>query len=266
MKSTTKLDLSIVIVSWNVRDLLHDCLQSVFRAAEGMKFEVFVVDNASHDGSPEMVARDFPDVRLIANQQNLGFGMANNQALRACSGKYVLLLNPDTVVPRQAIHKMVEFMEKHPSAGLIGPEQRDGKGRLKGNFVHIQLRELFEYLIERVVSVRRDHTRILFSRPRCVLVLNAGCWMVRRRAIFEIGMFDEDLFMYAEEPDVCHRMRLDGWQIWFVRDVEIIHYRRESIRQKGKIIELALFSQSMVIWIKKIIKSWIANSVGGPAS
>jgi GT2 family glycosyltransferase len=249
----TNLDLSIVIVSWNVRKLLEACLQSIFEATRGLRFEIIVVDNASHDGSPEIVARNFPDINLIENSTNVGFGTANNQALRLCRGEFVLLINPDTVVPKDAIFRLVKFLKEHPQAGLVGPEQRDGDGKLHlMNCVHLSPREMAEYLIERLASIPRNRTRILFSRPRQVSILNGGCWMVRNKAISEIGLFDEDLFLYGEEPDVCHRMRRVGWEIWFLRDVEIVHYRRQSINQRGFHFELWYFFRSMFIWLTKM--------------
>lgn len=247
------IDLSIVIVSWNVRKLLEACLLSIFEATRGLRIEIFVVDNASRDGSPEIIARQFPDINLIENSTNVGFGTANNQALRLCQGEFVLLINPDTVVPKDAIFGMVKFLKDHPQAGLVGPEQRDGDGKLHlMNCVHLSPREMTEYLIERLASIPRKRTHILFSRPRKVPILNGGCWMVRNKAFSEIGLFDEDLFLYGEEPDVCHRMSQAGWEIWFLRDIEIVHYRRQSINQRGFQFELLYFLRSMFIWLTKI--------------
>lgn len=246
-------DLTVIIVSWNVRKLLDECLYSVGLAVKGLHAETYVVDNASCDDSPQMVAQKYPDVHLIANQHNLGFGRANNQVLRLCRGSYALLLNPDTFVPGEAIPKMMAFMDAHPRAGLAGPEQRDGNGRLNfGNLVHLSPRELVEYWIERLVSLGQHRTRLLFPRPRRVPILNAGCWIIRQAALDETGLFDEDMFLFGEEYDMCTRMRRAGWEIWFLRDVEIIHYRRQSLRQYRYRQELGFFVQSMMIWLKKL--------------
>ncbi len=249
--SETKLDLSVIVVSWNVRELLEPCLRSITKAAQGLSAEIFVVDNASHDGSAEMVRQLFPEVHLIANLENKGFGAANNQALQISRGRYALLINPDTLVPKNAIRRLIAFMEKHPQAGIVGPEQRGGNGELHPNWVRWSPVEGIMYLIELLASIGRQRTPILFSRPRQVLVLNGGCWLVRLAAMDQIGFFDEDLFMYAEEPDVCDRMRSAGWEIWFLRTVEIVHYRRQSIRQRGVLVEVKLFLQSMVSWLRK---------------
>jgi GT2 family glycosyltransferase len=249
------VDLSVIIVSWNVRGLLEPCLRSIIHAARGLSAEIFVVDNASHDGSVEMVRQVFPDIQLIANRENKGFGAANNQALRVSQGKYALLINPDTVVPKNAIRQLIAFMEKHPQAGIVGPEQRGGNGELHMNWVRWSPREAVIYFIELLASIGRQRPPILFPRPRQVPVLNGGCWLVRLEALEQIGYFDEDLFMYAEEPDVCDRMRGAGWEIWFLRNVEIVHYRRQSIRQRGLLIEVKLFIQSMISWLRKRLAS-----------
>ena len=144
--SNQTLDLSVVIVSWNVRDLLKTCLQSIYDTAQGLRFEIFVVDNASHDGSPQMVARCFPDVNVIANEDNRGFGPANNQALRRAAGRYALMLNPDTTVPPGVIAGMIDFMDRHPQAGMVGPELVLGDGRLQLNWVRFSLDHFFEFL------------------------------------------------------------------------------------------------------------------------
>jgi len=248
---SAKPDLSVVIVSWNVCGLLRNCLLSVLKSVEGYQAEIFVVDNASPDGSAEMVAREFPQVRLIANRENLGFGAANNQALKLCRGRYILLLNPDTVVPEEAIHKMVRFFKRRRKAGLVGPEQIDGKGRLLMNWVRWNPREMAEFVIENLFALFTGHYRILFHRPRRVPILNAACWLARRKVLETTGFFDGDLFMYAEEPDMCSRIRKAGWEIWLLREVHIVHYKRQSIRQRGLFVELKFFFTSMYTWLRK---------------
>ncbi|HSF81286.1 MAG TPA: glycosyltransferase family 2 protein [Anaerolineales bacterium] len=245
------IDLSVVIVSWNVRALLKNSLASLLKAVQGYQAEIFVVDNASRDGSVEMVASDFPEVHLIANHENLGFGAANNQALKLCRGRYILLLNPDTVVPETAIRRMIRFLKKRSKAGLVGPEQIDGKGRLLLNWVRFNPREMGEYVVENLVALFKGRYRILFRRPRRVPILNAACWLARREVLAKTGFFDDDLFMYAEEPDMCSRIRRAGWEIWLLREVHIIHYKRQSIRQRGLLTELKFFFSSMYIWLRK---------------
>jgi GT2 family glycosyltransferase len=245
------LDLSVVIVSWNVKELLRGCLQSIYDSLRGLRCEIFVVDNASHDGGPEMVRAEFPDVHLIVNSENLGFGCANNQALQVCSGRYVLLINPDTIVPPGVIHRMIDFMKRHPQAGLAGPELLDGNGRLLVNWVRWSPRHMAEFLIEELASLGRDRTRIMFQRPRRVRILTGACWLARYDAMAGIGFYDEDFFMYAEEPDICTRMRDAGWEIWLLRDIHIIHYKKQSVQQRGRYWHLPLFVRNMALWLTK---------------
>jgi GT2 family glycosyltransferase len=247
------LDLSIVIVSWNVRELLKACLQSVYDTAQGLSFEVFVVDNASHDGSPQMVERCFPGVHLIANRDNRGFGPANNQALRLATGRYALLLNPDTTVPPGMIEGMIDFMEHHPQAGMVGPELVLGDGRLQLNWVRFSLDHFFEFLIERVVFLTSGRTWISSSKPRRVRILTGACWLARYEAMADIGFYDDEFFMYAEEPDVCARMRDAGWEIWFLREFVMTHYKKQSVRQRTPFWDIPLFVRSMAAWL---VKCW----------
>lgn len=245
------VDLSVIIVSWNVRTLLKDCLDSLFKAVQGYKAEIFVVDNASSDGSADMVASEFPQIHMIANDENLGFGAANNQALKLSRGRYILLLNPDTVVPEDAVTKMLQFLEKRQRAGLVGPEQIDGKGRLILNWVRWNPREMIEYMVESLSALITGRFRIIFRRPRRVPILNAACWLARREVLASIGFFDDDLFLFAEEPDMCTRIHKAGWEIWLLREVHIIHYKRQSIRQRGLFLELKFFFVSMYTWLRK---------------
>jgi GT2 family glycosyltransferase len=256
-------DLSIIIVSWNVRELLKACLQSIYDTVQGVCFEVFVVDNASRDGSPQMVERCFPDVRLIANQENLGFGLANNQALREASGRYALLLNPDTTVPPGVIAGMIDFMERHPRAGMVGPELVLGDGRLQTNWVRFSsLRNMIEFLCERAIFLVSGRTCILSQKPRRVPVLTGACWLVRYEAMADIGFYSEDFFMYAEEPDVCTRMRDAGWETWFLREFVVTHYKKQSVRQRPPFWDIPLFIRSMATWlVKRWRKKWQARVI-----
>jgi GT2 family glycosyltransferase len=253
-------DLTVIIVSWNVCKLLDECLFSVEAALQGLSAEIFVVDNASKDGSSQMVTHKYPAVHLISNNGNLGFGRANNQALRLSRGKYILLLNPDTLVPRSAFYSLFSFMEAHPHAGLAGPEQRDGRGTLNfSNLVHWSPFELAQYWIERLASAGQPRTRVLFPQPRRVPILNAGCWIVRQAALAQTGLFDEAMFLYGEEYDMCSRMRRAAWEIWFLRDVEITHYRRQSMRQCSPLQEARFGFHSMVVWLRKLYKSQLGS-------
>jgi GT2 family glycosyltransferase len=251
--TTQALDLSVVIVSWNVRELLRACLQSVYDTAQGLSLEVFVVDNASCDGSPQMVEQCFPNVHLIANEDNRGFGPANNQALRLATGRYALLLNPDTTVPPGVIEGMIDFIERHPHAGMVGPELKLGDGRLQFNWVRVSPCPLAEFCVERAAFLLSGRTCILSTKPRRVRILTGACWLARYKAMADIGFYDDDFFMYAEEPDVCARMRDAGWEIWFLREFVVTHYKKQSVRQRPLLWDIPRFAHSMATWL---VKRW----------
>jgi len=249
-KEVTKPDLSVIIVSWNVRQLLKDCLTSLYDSINGLTYEVLVVDNASSDSSAEMVQAEFQDVKLIANLENVGFGRANNQALEMCQGRYVLFLNPDTLVSEGSIEELVRFLEHHPTVGMVGPELVDGRNRLQFNWSRLSSRGVAEFMIERLISMLgRTHPVILFKQPRAAKWLTGACWLVRRDLINKTGPFDENLFMYGEEPDFCHRVRKAGWEIYFLRHVHIVHYKGQSANQVGS--SIPQFLASMIYVAKK---------------
>jgi GT2 family glycosyltransferase len=230
--------LSVVIVSWNVRDLLQTCLESLRPEWERTWAEVIVVDNASTDGTPDLVRDHYPAVRLIANAANRGFGAANNQGMAAAGGRYILLLNPDTVVLPDALETLVAFLEAHPRVGLVAPRLRNADGSLQRNAFH------FPGLIQVALDLFPLHPRLVESRlngrysreprakgPFAIEHPLGAAMMVRREVWEETGGFDEDYFMYAEEVDWCWRIRHAGWMIWQVPAAEIVHYGGQSTRQ-----------------------------------
>jgi GT2 family glycosyltransferase len=251
--------LSIVIVSWNVRNLLGECLTSLYRSIQRLSLQIIVVDNASTDGTQEMVRTHFEDVHLIANCENVGFGRANNQGLELCRGRYVLFLNPDTYVPDGSIEEMVRFLENHPGIGMVGPELPNGEGRLLWNWSRYSVRGIAEFLIERLVSALTGRRPlVLFDRPYIVPWLTGACWLVRRRVIQRIGAFDEHLFLYGEEPDVCYRLRKAGWKICFLRHARIVHYKGQSMKQAAR--SLPWFWKSITYVFAKNARDWWADT------
>jgi GT2 family glycosyltransferase len=248
-----KPDLSIIIVSWNVRELLRDCLSSLYDSIGSRTFEILVVDNASSDGSAEMVRAEFGDVKLIANRENVGFGRANNQALERCQGEYVLFLNPDTLAPKRSLEEMTSFLDRHPTVGMVGPELPDGRGQLRFNWSRLSFRGVATFIVEGLAAVVcRTRPVIFFKRPCAVRWLAGACWMVRKKVIDRIGPFDEKLFLYGEEPDFCHRLRKAGWRIYFLRHVHITHYKGQSVKQVGR--SFPAFLKSMTYVIAKTIR------------
>lgn len=238
-------DLSIVIVSWNVRELLKDCLRSLRDSINDPTSEVFVVDNDSSDGSADMVRREFPDIRLIANSDNVGFGRANNQALKICRSRRIPFLNPDMLVPEGSIEEMVRFLDRHPGVGMVGPELSDSRGRLLFSWSRLSFRGVAEFVVECLTStLSRARPVILFEQPYAVKWLMGACWLVRRDVINQTSPFDENLFMYGEAPDFCYRVRNAGWDIYSLRHVRIVHYKGQSAKQIGS--SLPQFLTSMI--------------------
>lgn len=230
------MDLSVLIVSWNTRKLLDRCLSSVFETTCNIDTEVIVVDNASSDGSAEMVCSTYPSVRLISNDSNTGFARANNQAIGHSSGKHILLLNPDTICLKGSLEKLVQFLRANPGAGVVAPLVLNPDGSLQHSWARFPtlFLEAMGNLDRRVLSQQAnpktpDETRSLGQFP--VDWIGGACFMARRSAIDEVGPLDEDLFMYCEETDWCLRFASAGWQAWVEPDAQIIHLGGQSSRQ-----------------------------------
>lgn len=234
-------DLSVVIVNWNTADYLRRCLVSISRCLANdapantdrrPQIEVIVVDNASKDGSAEMVQREFPWVKLVANQANAGYAAGNNQGIKLSSGRYLLLLNPDTVVPCGALRRLVEYMDDHPEAGVVGVRLLNPDGTVQPS-----CRSFPEpaYLIYETLGLAR-----LFRKSRRFAAYRMG-WFdhnsemevdqpmgsalaVRREVFEDIGLFDEQFPLFFNEVDLCYRAKLKGWKVVFTPTVEIVHY------------------------------------------
>jgi GT2 family glycosyltransferase len=234
-------DVSICIVSWNIKDLLRDCLNSLKAQAGDVRYETIVVDNASSDGSADMVQEEFPWVKLVDPKANLGFGRANNLAYKHSTGRWVLLLNPDTVVLDRAIEKLVRFADQHPEAGAVGGRtlKKDGVSLersccwgspglwplfCKSLGLHIIFKNSAVFNREAMDYWQRDSVRE-------VGVITGCCLMIRREVYEQTGGFDDDFFMYAEETDLCWRIRKTGGRLVFCPEAQIIHLVGESAKK-----------------------------------
>jgi GT2 family glycosyltransferase len=257
------VDLSIVVVSWNTRDLLAQCLASVLadgrdarRSQDGRNptAEVIVVDNQSSDGSAAMVRQRFPRARLIENTQNVGFARANNQVFPLCSGRYVLLLNPDTDVHPGALSELVRFMDAHPRAGGAGARLVNADGTLQPSChpAPTLARELWRlfHLDALMPLARYRMERWDVEAPRQVDVTQGACLILRRAALDNVGVLDEDYFIYSEEVDLCYRLRHQGWRIWWVPRAIVTHYGGQSTRQVAREMFLRLY-QGKVLYFRK---------------
>lgn len=225
------MDVSIIVVNWNTKDLLAKCLRCVQQTVKKVSYEILVVDNNSTDGSQDMMRQDFPDVTLIANSQNGGFAKANNQAMHVSKGRYVLLLNSDAFVKENTIDYMVAFMDEHPEAGMAGCKLLYEDGRLQPSSTSFPTLETEFYMATRLDKIfpksptfgKYLMTYWNFDSVRDVDIIMGAFMLVRASAITQVGHMDESYFMYSEEADWCYRFKKAGWKIYFVPDVETIH-------------------------------------------
>jgi GT2 family glycosyltransferase len=244
------IDLSIIIVNWNVRDLLRQCLASVWQQGglPAERLQVIVVDNDSHDGSAEMVAREFPQAELIANRDNVGFGRANNQALPLCRGRQVMLLNPDTLVLDGALKKMVDHMDAHPTVHVTGCRLLNGDGTLQrwtGGAYPRLLNVLNHYFfVDRLLpaSMRPMPLYLDHDAQQDVEVdWVSGAVMLLRADRLQGKLFNPDYFMYGEDMELCHRLKQAGGRVVYTPCASIIHYQGESMKQQqGDVLLSAL--------------------------
>ena len=256
--TSTSVTLSVIIVNWNTRDLLAQCLTSLYADvpfASFAPFETFVVDNGSTDGSTAMVRERFPWVQLIENRKNVGFAAANNQAIRQSRGRYVLLLNSDTEVRPGALRALVTFMEVHPQAGAAGARLLNADGSLQPS-CHLMLtpwrefwRLLFLERVRRWATYDMDHWDL--DTPREVEVIKGACLMLRREALDQVGLLDERYFMYTEEMDLCYRLLREGWKLYWVPQAQVVHYDGQSTRQVAEAMYVQLY-RSKVQFYRKI--------------
>jgi GT2 family glycosyltransferase len=251
------MDVSVIIVNWNTRDILRDCLSSIFKQTQGIEFEVIVIDNGSNDRSVEMVEAEFPQVTIIANTENRGFAAASNQGIAVAKGRYILLLNSDTTILDDVIKKTVLFADAHREAAVVCCKALNPNGTLQPTcFMFPSLLNMFlsaTYLYklfprskffgrERMTWWNRDDMR--------EVDVTTGCFMlVRRQAIEKVGLMDERFFVYGEETDWCYRFKKKGWKVLFTPDSEIIHYGGQTAKQMPKEFKLQLFG-SRLIFIK----------------
>lgn len=244
------MDVSIIIVAWNVRQLLEECLASVFEQTSGVTFEVIYVDNASVDGSSDTVRAKFPSVRIIQNDRNLGFIKANNQGIRVAQGRYILLLNSDTLVLDNAVAKIVRFGDEHPQAAVVGgrvlnPDETLQRSCLTfHSLTQIFLGATYLYkLFPRFASERI--TWWDYNEVRAVDVI-VGCFsLVRRDAFATVGLMDEDYFVYCDDRDWCYRFRQAGWEVLFTPEPRIIHYGGQTTKKAADKFVLQLYGSRL---------------------
>ncbi len=227
-------DVTVVIVSYNTRDLLLQCLSAVLDAAASLRLETVVVDNASVDGSAEAVAEHFPQMRLIRNPDNRGFAAACNQGLAEAKGRYQLLLNPDTRVAPNVLAEMVAFLDNNPRVGAVGAQLIHEDGRLQNsvaNFPTLVTELLNKSLLRRLFPERYPGKERAPSGPFEVESVIGACMMVRKDALDAVGPLDEGYFFFLEETDWCFRMRQQGWKIVSLPSARVVHLQGRSARR-----------------------------------
>lgn len=257
------MDLSVIIVSYNVKHFLEQCLLSVFNALNGIEAEVFVVDNASGDGSCEMVRERFKRVTLIENDINVGFSRANNQAIALATGEFILLLNPDTVVQEDTFVLCLSFMRNHPDAGGLTVKMIDGKG----NYLPESKRGFpspvtaffkifgFASLFPRSKTFARYYLGHLDKNTINEVEILPGAFMfLRAKALREVGLLDEQFFMYGEDIDLSYRILKGGYRNYYYPDCQIIHYKGESTK-KGSLNYVLVFYRAMILFTQKHVNS-----------
>jgi GT2 family glycosyltransferase len=227
--------ISIIIVSWNTASFLENCLASILANPPTSPSENWVVDNASTDDSPRMVREKFPQVHLVENRENVGFARANNQAIQRCTGKYVLLLNPDTLVASGALQALVDFLDKHPEAGAAGARilNPDGSLQISSHPRPTLSRELWRLFHLDSLSPYAEYplTKWETNQTQEVDLLMGACLLLRKEVLDQVGFLDEDYFIYSEEVDLCYRIQRAGWRLFWVPQAEVVHFGGQSTQQ-----------------------------------
>ena len=247
--SQDPLLLSVCIVNWNTCNLLKDCLYSIYDDIQAVEWEVLVVDNASSDGSVEMVESCFPQVRLVVSRENLGFAGGNNLAIEQARGRYLLLLNSDTRVEQGALGGLVAFMEDHPEAGAVGPRLVDEKGSLQlscGLTPGLVSEFVNKLLLHKIFPFFKlggwDHAEI-----RDVGWVTGACLLVRKAVVEQAGPLDPGIFMFYEDLEWCMRMRRDGWRIFYYPFSQVLHLGGQSTQKNLK--EMLVVSQQSLFYL-----------------
>lgn len=253
------IDVSVIIVNFNVRYFVEQAITSVYKAAENIKLEIIVVDNASSDDSTTLIQNKFPEVRLIANKENLGFGKANNQGIREAKGKYILLLNPDTVIQENTLSTCIQFMDAHADTGALGVRMIDGKGNFLPEskrsvptpFVAFCKMSGLSTLFPKSKTFSKYHLGYLSENENHEVEVLSGAFMFFRGDLLKtIGGFDEDYFMYGEDIELSYQVLKQGYKNYYLADTSIIHYKGESTK-KGSLNYVKMFYEAMLIFARK---------------
>ncbi len=262
------VDLSIIIVSYNVKEFLQNLLSSIDKATGNINVETIIVDNASEDETVESISERFPNITIVANKKNIGFGKANNQAMKIAKGKYFLLINPDTIVREDTLVKMIRFLEKTPDAGMAGCKVLNPDGTLQlpcrrsfpGPWVSFTKISGLSQLFPKSKVFAKYNLTYLDENKTYPVDAISGSFMFFRREVYEkTSGFDEEFFMYGEDLDFCFRVKEAGYKIYYYPETEIIHYKGESTK-RSSIDETKIFYQAMGLFVEKhFSSSWLVK-------
>jgi len=261
-----KIKLSIIIASWNVQELLQQCLESIFNNQPAFSFEVIVVDNASKDQSVGLVMNQFPQVRLITNQKNLGFARANNQAVKIAQGDFILLLNPDTVILAGTLDKTVNYLEQNKEIGVLGCQLLNPDKTLQPSLRRLptlgsQLLILLKLhrLFPKLKSLRNYFaTDLDYSKVQEAGQVMGAFMLIRKKLIDKLGLFDERFYLWFEEVDLCKRVKDDGqWKVIYYPEAAVIHYGGQSFVQEFRFKNQFRFNNSLLDYFRKH-KYWLS--------
>lgn len=261
------LDLSIIIVNWNTKDLLAECIHSLQETIQDLHYDIWVVDNASTDGSVAMLRDRFPAVNVIQNENNDGFARANNLAMARCKGRYMLLFNSDALATRGSVQALIRLAEMKPRAAIVGAHLVNADGTFQASYTHFP--NLWqEFLILTGLGRRFNgywypsHAAEEDAGPVAVDYVEGACLLVRRSAYAQVGGLDEGYFMYAEEVDWCYAMQAQGWQVWYEPAARVIHLGGGSSRNRRTAREADLY-RSRVRFFRKHYGPLAANALKG---
>jgi len=258
-------DLSIIIVNYNVKEFLQNLLHSIEKASTKITSEIIIVDNASEDGSVELIKQKFPNVKLVENKTNYGFGKANNQALKISQGEFVLLINPDTIVSEDTFDELIKFFRSKPEAGLAGCKILNPDGTLQlacrrsfpGPWTSFcKVTGLSNLFPGNKIFARYNLTYLDENKTYEVDAISGSFMMIRREVYEKVGGFDEQFFMYGEDLDLCYRIKESGFKVFYVHSTQLIHYKGESTR-RSNLDETKLFYYAINLFVKKHLSSSI---------
>ncbi|MGE5683197.1 MAG: glycosyltransferase [Bacillota bacterium] len=257
------IDLSIIIVNFNVKEFLQNLLNSIQRSSPQTSKEIIVIDNASDDGSVEIIKEKYPYVKLIANKKNLGFGAANNMGLEMAKGEYILLINPDTIVQEDTFDKLIKFFERTPEAGLAGCKVLNSDGTLQlacrrsfpGPWTSFcKVTGLSTLFPKSRIFAKYNLTYLDENQTHEVDAISGAFMMMKREVYLSVGGFDPQFFMYGEDLDLCYRIQKAGFKVYYVHETQIIHYKGESTK-RSSMDETKVFYDAMHLFVKKHFSS-----------